>query len=120
MPGAVQMSDNVGIHEKETLDEEEQEKQAVKAKVEKAIGESFDDDDWEYVDASECHVGSLDRELLECFRWNAIEMETRCMCCIIQIRVCTSILMMYAIQRMAVRPGAISICMEWRVALCIL
>ena len=25
MPGAVQMSDNVGIHEKETLDEEEQE-----------------------------------------------------------------------------------------------
>lgn len=55
------MSDNVGIHEKETLDEEEQEKQAVKAKVEKAIGESFDDDDWEYVDASECHVGSLDR-----------------------------------------------------------
>ena len=61
MPGAVQMSDNVGIHEKETLDEEEQEKQAVKAKVEKAIGESFDDDDWEYVDASECHVGSLDR-----------------------------------------------------------
>ena len=26
MPGAVQMSDNVGIHEKETLDEEEQER----------------------------------------------------------------------------------------------
>lgn len=73
MPGAVQMSDNVGIHEKETLDEEEQEKQAVKAKVEKAIGESFDDDDWEYVDASECHVGSLDRGAtgafsVECYR----------------------------------------------------
>ena len=43
------------------LDEKKQEKQAVKTKVEKAIGKSFDDDDWKYVDASECHTGYLNR-----------------------------------------------------------
>lgn len=48
---------------KEQLDEEEQEKQEVKAKVEKAIGESFDDDAWRYVDASESHEGYLNRGL---------------------------------------------------------
>ena len=57
---------------KEQLDEEEQEKQEVKAKVEKAIGESFDDDAWRYVDASESHEGYLNRGLggylVECYR----------------------------------------------------
>ena len=57
---------------KEQLDEEEQEKHEVKAKVEKAIGESFDDDAWRYVDASESHEGYLNRGLggylVECYR----------------------------------------------------
>lgn len=51
--------------------EREMKTQEVKAKIENEIGEAFDDNEWEYVDASEWHEGRLraDNEV-SCYRDN--------------------------------------------------